>query len=363
MPFRDLAAGRPNVGAALRETLTVDLRGAPRVRVVEREAIDRVLREQAVDPSRVLEGVLGARIGTLLGATHLITGAYQREGSKLRVTARIVAVETGLVVRCGESRWRTSIACSISRISFSRACSARRASIPPHPHALPPRPRIAARAIERFGDAVLEPDIEKKKALLREAVAQSPQFSDASDALAALEGRLAGYEAQASVTFADNERALLSSATRREARRRRALVSQDRDAAHQRCATSAGTTRSSPRALRSPRRPPRLRATIAFHRYLALEGLRRVDDALAAGETLLAQQPGSPHFAETETRVRVLADERRVRIARVADYDKDLKEKRADLGGAPPADPSKAAFNGTSRRASLRVGTANTTRT
>jgi TolB-like protein len=158
MPLRDLAAGRANVGAALRETLTVDLRATPGIKVVEREAIDRVIREQAIDLGKGLEGVPGARLGTLLGASHLVTGAYQRERGTLRVTVRVIAVETGQVVGSAKVDGELEKMLELEdRVSTELLRSVGwRPPAEPRPHRA--RPRLSGKAIERFGDAQLEPD-------------------------------------------------------------------------------------------------------------------------------------------------------------------------------------------------------------
>src|SRR3954464_14604798 len=96
MPFRDLAGARGNVGEAIRETLTVDLKEVGGVRVVERGAIDKVIGEQNLeDKKRDLPPIGAVRVGTLVGATWIVMGAYQRAGGNVRLTARIVDVASG----------------------------------------------------------------------------------------------------------------------------------------------------------------------------------------------------------------------------------------------------------------------------
>jgi hypothetical protein len=202
-----------------------------------------------------------------------------------------------------------------------------------------PRPRISAHSIELFGDAQLEPDVEKKKKLLHEAVKDSPQFSYAVEELAALEGRLGGYEQQHAAQLGAEERASLAIAT---------------DASKAPSVRAAKIAALLP-AMKAQRRyrallaacdalahaPTESHDEVAYERFLALEGLRRVDEALAAGEKLLATGATSPHFAEVETHMRKLADVKRTMAARRADYDKDLAEKRTDLGGHAPGGGDK----------------------
>ncbi|HWE31486.1 MAG TPA: hypothetical protein VHB97_25970, partial [Polyangia bacterium] len=93
MPFRDLAATKAPVGEALRETVTADLKEVPGLRVVERAAIDRVIGEQNLEAKkRDLDAIASVRVGTLLGASTIVAGAYQRAGDHVRLTARFIDV-------------------------------------------------------------------------------------------------------------------------------------------------------------------------------------------------------------------------------------------------------------------------------
>lgn len=311
LPLHDLAGGRPNLGAALRETLTVDLARTKDVKVVERALVDRVMREQ--DTARDPAGALGVRVGTLLGATHLVAGAYQRDGERLRVTARVIVVETGVVAGSAKADGALDRVLELQDKLDAELLRAMGWREPPPRHA---HVRVAPRAIELFGDAALEPDVEKKKRLLRESVQAGPSFTYAADALAELEGRLAQYAARRDAALTDREQALT------KARRYDELFPQESNARryHALLRSTDAAPASEPRA---------------YYAFVALDGLRRVDDALAAGERFLREHPGSPHFADVEKRVRALADERREEHARRADHDRDLADK---LTSKDPAD-------------------------
>ncbi len=329
MPLQNLTGGRNTVGAAFRETLTVDLRSTAGVRVVERAQIDKILKEQAFDGTRNMEGVAWVRVGTLLGASHLVTGAYQRQGKLLRVTVRLISVETGQIVGAtkvdGELERLLELQDKVSASLLASAGWKPAAGAPPvQPRR---RPRIATHAIERFGDAELEPDPVKKKAILKEVVAQSPQFDYAVNALAALESRMAGYEAKSAAKYTEREQELLAAGkTRtvlpimRNARRYHALLA---------ACDSLGNAAKDDKEL------------VMFHRFLALEGLKRSDAALAAGEELLAKMPDSPHFADVETHMRAIVEKKRAVVKRRPEHDADLKERYDDLGGKRPSDPYK----------------------
>ena len=95
MPFKDLSGGKGHVGEAIRETVTSDLKDAG-LKVVERGNIDKVIAEQNLQAKKNDLGMAESiRVGTLLGATMIVAGAYQRASSQVRLTARFVDVATG----------------------------------------------------------------------------------------------------------------------------------------------------------------------------------------------------------------------------------------------------------------------------
>ena len=186
MPLRNLTGQRNSVGAAFRETLTVDLRETG-VRIVERALIDQLLKEQAIDGSAdaSVQGASGQKVGTLLGATHIVAGAYQRQGSSLRITARIISVATGQIVGAtkadGDIETMLSLQDKVSASLLGSMGWKAPASIVAHV-AKKPRPRIASKSIELFGDAVLEPEPKKRLALLKQVADKTPEFHYAKDA-------------------------------------------------------------------------------------------------------------------------------------------------------------------------------------
>src|SRR4051812_5318062 len=79
MPFKDLSGSPGALGEAIRETVTTDLKAVPGLRVIERANIDRVIAEQNLTGQRNdLSPISTVRVGTLLGASLMVTGAYQR---------------------------------------------------------------------------------------------------------------------------------------------------------------------------------------------------------------------------------------------------------------------------------------------
>ena len=93
MPFTNITGHVDDawIGAGIAETLAVDLQGTASVRVVAREAVSEAM--SAIGTTAALE------VGRHLGVRWLVTGGYQRLGDWLRITARLVAAETGAIVQ------------------------------------------------------------------------------------------------------------------------------------------------------------------------------------------------------------------------------------------------------------------------
>jgi TolB-like protein len=98
MPFKNLnnADALEWLRVGIAETMISDLRrsGLP---VVERDQLDRALAEIALQSSVGNEASAAAKVGRMVGARTVVVGGYQKAGSKIRITARFVSVETGVV--------------------------------------------------------------------------------------------------------------------------------------------------------------------------------------------------------------------------------------------------------------------------
>ncbi len=99
LPFENLTGNTDDswLSRGFAEELTAALSGVPSVRVIERNQLDRVLREQDFQLSDVSDPSNGIRLGKLLAVQKLLLGSYQVVDGYLRATARLVDTETGMV--------------------------------------------------------------------------------------------------------------------------------------------------------------------------------------------------------------------------------------------------------------------------
>jgi len=91
-------------GRALASFMIADLAASQNLRVVDREHLAAVLREQQLGATDLSDAATRLRVGKILGAKYFIFGTYTIVGDQAALTARMDAVETGLIV---ESRSAT----------------------------------------------------------------------------------------------------------------------------------------------------------------------------------------------------------------------------------------------------------------
>ena len=318
MPWKDLAGGRGAIGEAIRETVTSDLREVREVRVIERGAIDRVLVEQDLQARRAdLDPLATVRLGRLVGATMIVTGAYQRVGATVRLTARFVRVETGEVVGSAKVDGPASDLLALQdRITVELLRSAGlQAAAAPVAARRPPRLR-RVRAVELYGDAVVEPDDGKRGEILRLALAEDPTFTYAVKDLAALEQRIKGYAADADAAQARAQRELKAQLVAerdplKRAQIQMALLGQLMQGRryHQLLAEARAALADPPRP--APPGNVRFDETAGFYVLQAELFLKRRDALLADGERFMKAYPASPYFKAAESMVQAAILERR----------------------------------------------------
>jgi TolB-like protein len=197
MPFKDLSGGKGNVGEAIRETVTSDLKSVSGMRVIERGRIDQILAEQHLQANKTdLDATSTVKVGKLLGASLIVTGAYQRAASSVRLTARFVKVETAEIVGTAKVDGGTADFLRLQdKVTAELLKSAGIEQKHVQRFATRERPKLKdLKPIELYGDAVVETDDAKKKQLLVASLDADPTFTYAAHDLDALEQRLRQYD-------------------------------------------------------------------------------------------------------------------------------------------------------------------------
>ena len=104
MPFSNIT-GDPNdawIGAGIAETLMADLQRAHGFTVIDPEFVTGAMHAMGLT-ARTSDGEAALlAVARRVGAQRMITGGYQRLGDQIRITGRLVEVQTGVVARAAK---------------------------------------------------------------------------------------------------------------------------------------------------------------------------------------------------------------------------------------------------------------------
>jgi TolB-like protein len=113
LPFVNSAIGATNTELAplskgIADLLITEMAQNPAIRLVERENIEAMLREQNLARDGRVDDATAARIGKLLGAKHMVTGSFitDRSGTMV-ITIKSIDTETGRIEYADMDRDRT----------------------------------------------------------------------------------------------------------------------------------------------------------------------------------------------------------------------------------------------------------------
>jgi serine/threonine protein kinase/tetratricopeptide (TPR) repeat protein len=87
------------IGSGIAETVTADLKNVKGLSVIGRERTFEILKGLATGSLADSEEAVAIDIGRRLGARWILGGGYQRMAEMIRITARVIDVSTGEVVR------------------------------------------------------------------------------------------------------------------------------------------------------------------------------------------------------------------------------------------------------------------------
>jgi TolB-like protein len=144
MEFPDLNGNISEFGKFIPEELTTRLFMTRKFEVLERQLLNKVLEEQNLGMTGLIDASSAARIGKVLGVDAIVTGTITDMGNMIRINARMIATETAGVfaVASVSIEKEPHIAAMMNRFSASPTQptpSRPEAGISPA-HTLPPTP-------------------------------------------------------------------------------------------------------------------------------------------------------------------------------------------------------------------------------
>ncbi|HEY3196505.1 MAG TPA: CsgG/HfaB family protein, partial [Nitrospirales bacterium] len=165
----------------LADMLITDLSQAPGVKVVQRERLDDVMREQSLQAGGRVEEKSAVRIGRLTGATLMLLGSATRVGDILRLDAHLLDVERGTVLGATSVEGRLDEVLVLEKqlatrvLAFLQRDSGWQAASPAHPY---PPSRDAAEALYRDLAATGRGNIDEALAGFEADLKKNPRYAD-----------------------------------------------------------------------------------------------------------------------------------------------------------------------------------------
>jgi len=191
LAFRNLSGNADDdwIGSGFAETLATDLGSLPGVTVLARERVARALAER---------GGESEQIGRAIGCRWVLSGAYQRSGARLRVTAHLADGPTGAVVASEKVDGTVDDMFAIQdRLAASAAEKIRPGGAAP---AARPAPRVDVferfERGRRFFHRLEKGTLDQAQVLFEEAVAADPSYAPALSGLAAVHSMRFPYQTQ-----------------------------------------------------------------------------------------------------------------------------------------------------------------------
>src|ERR1044072_9142312 len=97
LEFTDLQGQVTNFGRYLSEELITRLYDSNKFKVVERQLLNKVIAEQKLSLTGVVDPISAKRLGSVLGVDAIVSGTIADRGDSLKVNARLIDTQAGEV--------------------------------------------------------------------------------------------------------------------------------------------------------------------------------------------------------------------------------------------------------------------------
>ncbi|MBA3854798.1 MAG: hypothetical protein C0503_10290 [Gemmatimonas sp.] len=203
LPFVNSAIGAANAELAplskgIADLLIIELAQNTGIRVVERENIEAILREQNLARDGRVDDATAARIGRILGAKHMITGSFVTDRSGIMVlTLKTIDVETSRISWTHMDRDRTDNFLSlVSKVGQAANAGLKLPALTPQARQTSEartqgQARTPFRAVLMYSRALNAQDEGNRQealTLFNQVVNEFPEFEDAKKARERLQG-------------------------------------------------------------------------------------------------------------------------------------------------------------------------------
>jgi TolB-like protein len=202
LPFVNSATGKSNeelapLARGLADMAIEELLPNPSIRVVERSEMNKILEEQKLSTDGKVDPATVVKVGKIIGAKYMITGAFITMGNQLVLTMKAFNVETTEIVWTGSVTGKTdNILVLINQVASK---ASKGLKLPPLPPAQEQAQQAKAEKVKlplqealKFARALDAKDAGKKDeavALFNQVLDKFPEFDAAKKEKASLTGK------------------------------------------------------------------------------------------------------------------------------------------------------------------------------
>jgi len=318
----------------LSDFLVTDLSRIKNLTLVDRESSQAVIREMELAITGLVDEKNSPRLGQLLGASHLLTGKFLRQGNRYIVNYRLIDVETGTVAGSGTVEGTGSAFRKLVSV-ISRSVADDLKKIFPAIE-VPQENKEDSSAIdlsfaESYGRAVLLEEngkYAKANEILRELLKKNPSISELKLALDSLQKRIDEYDSTREKLISDESRENTYNAFIKTTTALSSGMQYTRLLAYCR-----GIKKNPP-----PAPDGSIISTEEMADYyivICLQGLKNNDDFIPEAESFLRRYPGSIYYRAVKMYLAGAVDSIRDRDKNMKAAEKAIAEIRKTREGTP----------------------------
>ncbi|MBN1410398.1 MAG: hypothetical protein JW969_06105 [Spirochaetales bacterium] len=97
LPFTDLDGGKLDLGDLIAEDLTTQLFLTKKFDIIERKLLDKILNENELAISGIIDETTAKKIGKISGASSICSGTIVAFEKTIKINARLISAETGVL--------------------------------------------------------------------------------------------------------------------------------------------------------------------------------------------------------------------------------------------------------------------------
>ncbi len=102
-------ARKDSLGKIFTEVLTTSFFKSEAFKIIEREQLQKILKELELTQSGIIDTSNAKQIGKMVGANAIVIGSVTKIGNDMRLDARIIDVESGIILTAEKSEGETDI--------------------------------------------------------------------------------------------------------------------------------------------------------------------------------------------------------------------------------------------------------------